>query len=53
MNIDSVNDENAPFNKTISETLRIVNGLMKDPFGKVNKLQFNFVFKRNIKSLEF
>ena len=51
MNIDSVNDENAPFNKTISETLRIVNGLMKDPFGKVNKLLLAIIKYHNIEKI--
>ena len=45
MNIDSVNDENAPFNKTISETLRIINELIMNPFVKVNK----FLLLQNIK----
>lgn len=39
MNIDSVNDENTPFNRTITESLKIIEGNLRDPLGNYNPLK--------------
>lgn len=39
MNIDSVNDENTPFNRTITESMKIVEGVLRDPLGNFNPLK--------------
>jgi hypothetical protein len=35
MNIDSVNDENIPFNKTISAVIEMIQNYLFDPFKMV------------------
>lgn len=35
MQIDSINDKNSPFNKTVSECMRIVAGYIIDPLASV------------------
>ena len=53
MNIDSVNDENTPFNRTITESMKIVEGVLRDPFGNINplKLPAKYRLRKMIKFL--
>jgi len=39
MNIDSVNDENAPFNSIITESMKIVETHLRDPLSNVKKIK--------------
>jgi len=45
MNLDSINDENVPFNRAISDTMIILANYLKDPFANVN----NFLKNKKIK----
>jgi len=43
MNIDSINDENAHFNKIITESMQIVETCLRDPFGIVSIFNSNLL----------
>ena len=44
MNIDSINDDDAPFNKIITQSMQIVEGYLRDPLSNVKK--FNLIFNK-------
>ena len=45
MNIDSVNDESVPFNRAISESIKMIQSYLNDPLKTVSLFLFFFAFR--------